>query len=215
MKKLILLLSILAVISCKTEQDAEKSAEDLTDTTAFQKKMKLGDPNYALEPEAREYALKWVEYITAQNEIRRLEDYTVNEVMNNAGAIAQIMQSLKTSVPDSLKSTAVVARLNVVDTKARLLKQYSGMQDPDADDVAQTTEELHLEFNNLKLQMNEIFLKSLEDFEKELDEFEENERKKDSLELAGNCLCVRVGKNVGNLNVLQPCCTPRNQGFLA
>ena len=182
MKKLILLLSILAVISCKTEQDAENSAEDLTDTTAFQKKMKLGDPNYALEPEARKYALNWVEYITAQNEIRRLEDYTVNEVMNNAGAIAQIMQSLKTSVPDSLKSTAVVARLNVVDTKARLLKQYSGMQDPDADDVAQTTEELHLEFNNLKLQMNEIFLKSLEDFEKELDEFEENERKKDSLE---------------------------------
>ncbi|GAA4308832.1 hypothetical protein GCM10023115_36520 [Pontixanthobacter gangjinensis] len=181
MNKFILLISTLLLISCKTETDAESSAEDLADTTAFQQKLKIEDPNYALDAEARKYALNWVEYITAQNEVQKLEGATVNEVMNNAGAIAQIMESLKKSVPDSLKSVAVEARLNVVDTKARLLKQYSGKQEPDAEDIAQTTRELHQEFNNLKLQMNEIFLKSLEDFEKELDEFEENERKQDSI----------------------------------
>lgn len=101
--------------------------------------------------------------------------------MNSAPAIAQIMESLKSSLPDSLKSVAVESRLNVVNTKAQLLKQYSGKQEPDAEDIAQTTQELHLEFTNLKLQMNEIFLKSLEDFEKELDEFEQLEREQDSI----------------------------------
>lgn len=181
MNKFILFISALVLISCKTETDAEDSAENLTDTTAFQQTLKIEDPNYALEPEARKYALNWVEYITAQNEVNKLEDATINEVMNNSGAIAQIMESLKNSVPDSLKSVAVEARLNVVDTKAKLLKQYSGKQEPDAEDIAQTTKELHLEFNNLKLQMNEIFLKSLEDFEKELDEFERNERQQDTI----------------------------------
>lgn len=181
MKKLILFISILTIFSCKTEQDAENSAEDSLDTTAFQAKIKVIEEDLPLRPEAREYALTWVEYITAQNEIEKLKNSSVIEVMSNAGAISQIMESLKNSVPDSLKSVPVDARLNVVNTKAQLLKQYSAKQEPDAEVIAQTTQELYNEFNNLKLQMNEIFLKSLEDFEKELDDFEQQEKEEDSL----------------------------------
>ncbi len=181
MNKFIFLISVFAIISCKTEQDADNMAENKLDTTAFQKKLDFDNPDYSLEPEAKEYALKWIEYITAQNEIRNLEQVTVNDVKNNAATIAEIMESLKNSVPDSLKSTAVEARLNVVNTKAQLLKQYSGRQEPDAEDIERTSKELHLEFNNLKLQMNEIFLKSLEDFEEELEKFEEMEREQDSI----------------------------------
>ena len=181
MNKSVLLLLILIATSCKTDRDAESNTTNKQDTTAFQQKLNLENPDFALEAEAKKYALNWVEYITAQNEIRKLEDISINEVRNNAGAIAQIMESLKNSVPDSLSSVAVEARLNVVNTKAQLLKQYSGRQEPDAEDIAQTTKELHLEFNNLKLQMNEIFLKTLEEFEKELDDFEREEEQRDSL----------------------------------
>ncbi|MCG9971234.1 hypothetical protein [Christiangramia crocea] len=180
MKKFILFISILAFVCCKTEQDAENSAEEAVDTTAFQAKITIDDRDLSLRPEARDYALGWVEFITAQNEIENLNNSTVNEVMNNAGAIAQIMESLKNSAPDSLRSVPVEARLNVVSTKAQLLKQYAGKQEPDAEVITKTTKELHQEFNNLKLQMNEIFLKSLEDFEKELDEFEQQEKEQDS-----------------------------------
>jgi hypothetical protein len=181
MNKLICIILFLALISCKTEKDAEGSSEDSVDTTAFQQKLKFEDQNLALEPQAREYALNWAEYIIAQNEVNKLHNSTLNEVMNNAGAIAQIMQSLKNSVPDSLRGVAVEARLNVINTKAQLLKQYSARQDPDAENIRETTAELHQEFNNFKLQMNEVFLKTLEEFEKELDEFERMEREMDSL----------------------------------
>lgn len=181
MKRLILLIIICISVSCKSDKNAEDQAENKIDTTAFQKKLKLDYPDYALEPQAKDYALKWVEYITAQNEIRKLENTSISQVQNNAGAIAQIMEALKNSVPDSLRSVAVEARLNVVNTKAQLLKQYSGRQEPNAADIEQTIRELHLEFNNLKLQMNEIFLKTLEEFEKELDDFEREERELDTL----------------------------------
>lgn len=182
MNKLIVLVFLIIISSCKSDRDAENTAAGIEDTTAFQKKLEFENPNFSLEPEARRFALKWVEYITAQNEVRKLENSTINDVKNNAAAIAQIMESLKNSVPDSLRSVAVEARLNVVNTKAQLLKQYSGRQEPDAENIAQTTKELHLEFNNLKLQMNEIFLKTLEEFEKELDEFEREEMEQDSLD---------------------------------
>ncbi|TBW27907.1 hypothetical protein [Gramella sp. KN1008] len=180
MKKFMLFIFLASFVCCKTEKDAEKSAEDAIDTTAFEARITINENDLALQPEAREYALGWVEFITAQNEMEKLKNSTVNDVMNNAGAISQIMGSLKTSIPDSLKSVPVEARLNVVDTKARLLNQYSAKQEPDAEVIMTTARELHTEFNNLKLQMNEIFLKSLEDFEKELDEFEQNEKEQDS-----------------------------------
>lgn len=181
MKNLILFISIFTLFSCKTEKDGEKAAEETLDTTAFQAGIDIKDQDLPLQPEARKYALQWVEYITAQNEVENLKNSTVNDVMSSAGAIAQIMESLKNSVPDSLKSVPVETRLNVVNTKAQLLKQYSSKQEPDAEIIVQTSQELYNEFNNLKLQINEIFLKSLEDFEKELDEFEQQEKEEDSL----------------------------------
>lgn len=181
MPKIILIIFLISLVGCRSETDAGEKAEEAVDTTAFQASVEIDERSLSLEPEARKYALNWVEFITAQNEIDQLNDISVNQVMNNAGEIAQIMESLKNSVPDSLASIPVEARLNVVNTKAQLLKQYSAKRDPDAEEIRETTKELYREFNNLKLQMNEIFLKSLEDFEKELDEIEKAERKQDSL----------------------------------
>ncbi len=166
---------LFLLISCKSEPETEVSAHTAKDTTVFQKRLNIQEDQLRLNEEAREYALNWVEFITAQNEIEKLDTYTISEVKTHADAIAQIMQSLKTTIPDSLKSTPSEARLNVVNTKAQLLKQYAAKRDPDAEAISRTAKELYTEFNNLKLQMNEIFLKTLEDFEKELDEFEADE----------------------------------------
>lgn len=177
MRFLFISLLVFILVSCKKESDTNVSTEAIEDTTAFQEKLKIVDEQLKLNPEARNFALNWVQFITAQNEIENLRTYTINEVKNNADAIAQIMQSLKNTIPDSLRSVPVETRLNVVNTKAQLLKQYAAKRDPDAEDISETAEELHTEFNNLKLQMNEIFLKTLEDFEKELDEFEAEEER--------------------------------------
>lgn len=183
MKFLILSIIALSFFSCKPDSN-QNSAEEPTDSISFQQKIEIEDPQFALEPEARDYALNWVEFITAQNEIRKLDESSVNQVISNAATIAEIMESLQSSLPDSLNAVPVEARLNVINTKAQLLKQYSARQDPRAEDIKRTARELNLEFNNLKLQMNELFLKTLEEFEKELDDFEELERETDSLNSA-------------------------------
>ncbi|AVR45018.1 hypothetical protein C7S20_06885 [Christiangramia fulva] len=173
------ILLAIGVLSCKNQQQQEDASTTKKDTTRFQAKIKTPEKPISLEPEARKYALQWVEFIAAQNEIDKLENSTVEDVIDNSKAISQIMQSLQISVPDSLQSIPVKARLNVVNTKAQLLDQYSHKREPDPKVIAHTASDLYEEFNNLKLQMNEIFRKTLEDFEKELDELEE--REKDSL----------------------------------
>lgn len=175
MKKFCFLLLLLSALACKKDQKVTAESDNLMNTEAFQEKLEIKERNIQLAPEARNYALEWVAYITAQNEIERLEKASVGEIAQNSKAISQIMMSLKNSVPDSLKSISVNARLNVVSTKAQLLNQLAERRKKDPKLIAQTAEELHLEFSNLKIQLNELFLETLEDFEKELDEFEREE----------------------------------------
>lgn len=176
MRYWLFILIAASMMSCKNGQEPETTAQVEQDTTAFKAEIKTSRNSVPLDPEAREYALHWVEYITAQNEVEDLHRSTVREIMDKSAVISQIMQSLQSSVPDSLQSVPVLARLNVVSTKAQLLDQYSHKREPDAEAISRTASELYDEFNNLKLQMNEIFRKTMEDFEKELDEFEEKER---------------------------------------
>lgn len=81
------------------------------------------------------------------------------------------MESLSTSIPDSLSSNAVRARANVLTTKAKVLEQLSHRRQLDANAITEVAREIPEEFNNFKIQLNELFLKTLEDFEEELDEF--------------------------------------------
>ncbi|MDT0647052.1 hypothetical protein RM545_10145 [Zunongwangia sp. F260] len=181
MKKITFILGMLCLMSCKDKQ-VENSATTEVDTTEFGRQIEVTNEQVVLLPEAREYAVLWIEYITAQNEIDKFDDATLREVMDNAAPLAEIMISLQNSVPDSLKSTAVEARLNVLTTKSMLLNHASSKRKPDPEQVEEVAEEIPSEFNYLKIQMNEIFLKTLQDFEAELDlQEEENEVENDSV----------------------------------
>jgi hypothetical protein len=183
MKKVIFILGLLCLVSCKDRQ-VEDPATTEVDTTEFGKQIEVTNERVQLLPEAREYAAQWIEYITAQNEIDKFNDATLRKVMTNAAPLAEIMQSLENSVPDSLRSTAVEARLNVLTTKSMLLDHAASKRKPNPEEIEEVAEEIPSEFNYLKIQMNEIFLKTLQDFEAELDlqaEENENEVENDSV----------------------------------
>lgn len=170
MKIFLLILLPICLVGCNSNDKKNNSPDqEEEDTTAFSQTLTIPEEEVVLLPEAREQVITWVQYITAQNEIENIKSASLNQVMENARPLAQIMQSLKTSVPDSLQSTAVNARLNVLVTKSKVLEQLATRRNRDPQKIAETAEEIPVEFNNLKLQLNELFLKSLEDFESELD----------------------------------------------
>lgn len=173
MKGLLFIFFLILLTGCNSGDKSNNQAEGEEDTTAFSEKITVPNEEVVLLPEAREQVVNWVQYITAQNEIENLKSATLNQVIENARPLAQIMQSLKTSVPDSLQSTAVNARLTVLLTKAKVLEQLATRRKRDPEKIVQTAEEIPVEFNNFKLQLNELFLKSLEDFEMELDDLRE------------------------------------------
>ena len=171
----IVLLSILFVGCGENKPTESKKTSDKNIVSALKQKLEITNERVILLPEAQEVTSEWLAYITAQSEIENFRNYTLNDVIANATPITEIMQSLMETLPPTLQSNAVEARLGVLVTKAKILQQLAGKRTLDPDQIAKTAQEIPTEFNNFKIQLNELFLKTLEQFEEELDSIDNDE----------------------------------------
>ena len=175
MRKILVVFLMLTLLSC--EEEAKKpEVAPVQSTTQFSDSLKIQkNRSVALSPEARTVAADWLAYITAQNEIENLEDKTGSEIIESSNNLMQIMENLRETLPDTLRTNAVEARTNVLLTKAHVLHQYATKKQKNPDEIFDVAKNLVVEFDNFKLQLNELFLKTPENFELELDqEFEES-----------------------------------------
>ena len=174
MRKFLLLFTLISLFSCAEKQEAKVS--EVQSERKFSDRLELNSTRTVnLLPEARQVAGEWLAYATAQNEIQNLENSTGMDIMDASNNLVQIMENLNTSIPDTLRSTAVEARTNVLYTKAQVLHQLSTKKQKNPDEIFDVAGDLVVEFDNFKLQLNELFLKTPENFETELDrEFEES-----------------------------------------
>lgn len=183
MKKICFLLALLLSFSCE-EKKSQSTTESSSQEKGFSEDIEVTTHRKVnLLPEAREEVSQWLAYVTAQNEMENLRSSTGKEILDSANSIMQIMESLQTSVPQNLQTSAVMARTNVLLTKSKILNQLASKKEKDPSKVFEVTNELIVEFDNFKLQLNELFLKTPTDFEKELDEeFEKTQVSQDTLE---------------------------------
>lgn len=175
MKKILLFIVLVSIVACD-EQRKPVERKVVQSETSFSDQLEVTtNRSVTLLPEAREMVSSWLAYVTAQDEVQRLEDKTGAEIMDISNNLMQIMGSLSSTLPDTLRSPAVEARTNVLLTKANVLHQLSNKKERNPDEIFQVAEELVIEFDNFKLQLNELFLKTPENFESDLDlEYEES-----------------------------------------
>lgn len=128
-----------------------------------------------LLPKAQELLSSWLAYATAQNGINSMKKATGSDLVQISRPMVQIMETLHSTIPDTLQVPAVLTRTTVLVTKANVLHQLSSQKNIEIEKVFETANDLIVEFGNFKIQLNEMFMKTLEDFESELNlQFEED-----------------------------------------
>lgn len=174
MKKIFLLFGLLLLLACQ-EKTSEPAPTQPADKFSFSDKLQVtSNRTVTLLPEARQEVGEWLAYATAQDEVESLKGKTGSQIAASSKSLVQIMESLKSSLPDTLKTPAVEARINVLLTKAKILHQLASKKEKRPSEIFDVANEIIIEFDNFKLQLNELFLKTPSDFETELDkEFEE------------------------------------------
>lgn len=168
MKKIYLvLLSMLLMASCK---EAPEVVEDNSADEALANSLEpAGGRMVSLTPEAMNVASQWLAFVTAQNEIRDLRNATGHQIISNADPLRQIMNSLSSTLPETLKVTPIESRVTVLVTKAEVLHQQTTKKNRSAAEIFEAATSLINEFENFKLQLNERFLPAPGDFQQELD----------------------------------------------
>lgn len=180
MRKILSFFVIISFFACE-EKESTSQISPVQSKTSFSDRLEVKtNRTVSLLPEVRVLAAEWIAYATAQNEVQNLERSTGQEIMGSSNNLMQIMETLQTSIPDTLRSNAVEARANVLYTKSRVLHQLSSKKQKNPDEIFKVAEDLVVEFDNFKLQLNELFLKTPENFEMELDEEFEQSLEPDS-----------------------------------
>lgn len=183
MKNLLIFFSVLLLVSCNEEAAKTEKSTKASKSLFSQKLQVTTNRRVTLLPEAREEVSQWLAYATAQNEMETFRISTGHEIIEASNSIMQIMESLRSSVPDTLQTPAVLARTNVLVTKAKILHQLSNKKEKDVAEIFDVANDLIEEFDNFKLQLNELFLKTPTDFEQELDqEFEERQQGQENVD---------------------------------
>lgn len=181
MKNILLLIFFMTLVGCRQDSSPE-DREPLANNNRFSDTIQLDyNRRVQLMPEARDEVSQWLAYATAQNEIERMRTATASEIIANSQPLVQIMELLQISLPDTLQASAVLARTNVLYSKARVLHQLSNKKNKDSEEIFEVAREMIVEFDNFKLQLNELFLKTPDAFEFDLDEELETRAVEDTL----------------------------------
>lgn len=176
LKPINIFLFLMATVLCGTFYSCqEKSNANSGQEQQQKRKLSLSEkleipelPIIPLLPEAAKESSKWLAYITARAEMKRFQKFTVQDVVDRAATISEIMKALQATVPKKFQEKPVLARINVLVTLSNVLKQTAENPNATSQEIRTVAEKIPIAFRNLKIQLNEVFRKSLEDFQQEL-----------------------------------------------
>lgn len=97
-------------------------------------------------------------YVAMEGEVKRMRDYTVEDVISNAPSILRASDTLIQTIPIKFRTKPIESRIKVLHTKASVLNQLAEKQTKDLEELKQVAEEVPVDFFNLNIQLNEIYI---------------------------------------------------------
>ncbi|WP_019037362.1 hypothetical protein [Psychroflexus tropicus] len=157
---LLLLITTVGILSCS---NGDKKNQELNSRPSvpseLQDKIKLDSIRLVgLSQEAKAGTDEWMMYIALNSEVKRLEEYTIADLVNNAETINNVIDSLAQTVPKPFETNAVEARIRTLKTHSELLLDNSKRMEPEASIIEELSIKLKLDFNNLNIQLNEVYI---------------------------------------------------------
>jgi|GEM_PF-3769926 len=168
---LIFLLLLTAFISCKeAEENREPQKDYFENNQRFLSVINLDNiPTVELNSQASESFSDWREFLSAHSEVEKIKNSTLHNFIGNADNLAEVILQMKDSLPEAHQNRAINSRLNVLETKVKVMQQNLERPQRSAELIEKDAEEIYAAFQNLKIQINELFLPQLEDLDFDID----------------------------------------------
>ena len=179
---------VFVLIGLTACQDTKSKADDLQDksidslSTYGRSQFRFPD----ISPQASDIVAQWAVFSDFQLEATDLNNRSRKDIVNKTERIIAHTDSLRKSMPDTLKTLPIYSRLVVAGTRARLLNQEASKDSADSLKIEQALRQMNQATVSLINQINEKFQKDRIDAQRRDDELKELEKQKrfvDSVEL--------------------------------
>lgn len=161
-------LSLILLIGCKSEQNAESKIETTSSEKSPVKKFKQDTQN-KVTLEIDDAALveldQWTSFFILQKEIVKLKQNKDNDFQENEKRIETYFKSLELNIPEKFNTNTIWARLKVLETEIYLYNEISNTNE--SQELLKTAQEnIVSAYQNLVRQINKTHEKATQNIDK-------------------------------------------------
>ena len=161
-------LSLIVLVSCKSEQNAESKIETTTSEKSPVKKIKQ-NTQHNVSLEIDDAALveldQWTSFFVLQKEIVKLEQNKANGFQENEKRIETYFKGLNLNIPGIFNTNTIWARLKVLETEIYLYNEiFNTNGSQELLKIAQKN--IALAYQNLVRQINKTHQKATQNIDK-------------------------------------------------
>ncbi|WP_339832304.1 hypothetical protein [uncultured Altibacter sp.] len=171
------ILSALLFTACNSASEGEEFPEKSIQNSS----QVYGVENFnfpVLTDKARSITTQWPAFEDFEYDIKAINGANLEKLRGASEQLVIFSDSLPKTIPDTLHTNGILARLTVVRTRAKMLDQLVHRTIVDSAQTALAIREMNASVRNLILQINEKFQKDAIDLQRKDDEEEELKKQK-------------------------------------
>jgi len=160
---------ILVLFSCNQnkENDTNNSTKDTVLTKITESDIsKLKYLEFSLDSKTQRIIEKWEEYLELELIVAKIKKGDLSYLKDNNEVITNFIKDLKNTIPDTINTPSVEARITALETKLYKLESLYNLTTTSKEGLKLTIKEFLEAVSNLNLQMNKKLEKDSRNIEK-------------------------------------------------
>jgi len=163
---IILFLCILACHDSK-ENNAQDLQADTRNLAILKGNIaKLNYIEFVLDIKAEKALKDWEKHYELQEQMTNLKQGNLSFFRDNLEFLDIFLNDFKTTVPDTVNTTSIMARITALETKMYKLESVVNLDNTNEQKLLEAIEELLISSSNLNLQINKKFEKESQNIQK-------------------------------------------------
>lgn len=155
--RFLIFLFFLVFASCHDSQNKnadETLSNSFVELVTKEDVKSLNYIDFVLDTKVEKVTSSWEKYNELQKVILDIKDANLSFFRDNNEIITALIEDLKATIPEQIKSPHVEARILAMETKLFKLESHSNLSNVKKETILKTIEEVLIAFSNFNLQMN-------------------------------------------------------------
>ena len=169
MKILRVLSLFICLVSCNSNTakiESQSVEDDVSSSVTKSDISNLDFVEFILDDKSEKHIENWEKYFELDTHVINVKQADLSFFKNNTELLIAFIQDLKSTLPKSINSTSILARMTALETKMYKLESAVNLSYVHKDDLISAIKEFLISYSNLNFQINKKFEREAQNIQK-------------------------------------------------